>query len=589
MDDNASSERLSTRLFYWWADNPSKQILVFAVLTSLAIVGYVRPSLIRDLFIDPENFEEPDYLVHQLRKPSDLQGSNPAILAGVDDEVHSAGDTPLDVTLVSRLAKREQQRSARPSEQVRPFQLGGGDNILVAIADDSDPRGFFTPGNLRAIHDVCAALEELPQVHDVTWLNTVPGLNLFGLSGTLVPSPNASPRQMEEARERALDNPLTVGQLISPDGNTLLIHVRFDWFHVRSDEAVTSELRELAERITADTEGASVRYMVTGRTALHLMVANNHVTNSVKYQAIGYTIMMISAFVLFRGFSAVMIVAIAPGVGVFWTMGFLHFINVQDNPFNAIIVPVLISLVGLTDSVHLMVEIRQQRALADSQRNFGIAPQWKIRQSGLPGPDTAAAMRRAVARVGMACLLTSATTAIGFLSLMTAHHQVVQDFGWSCVVGVLMTFVSVLTVIPLGCRSPLGRRIQVGYGQSLIDGQLRKIGPLVEWVLRRHKAVSMFAIISTASLIAIALQLVPDERRYSGLSESGEAARALRHLDRVLGGLEFGQVHVEWQVNDDNGQLLDVMQLKHYNVLLMNGLFYLDGLKNYQVIVGQHL
>ena len=56
------------------------------------------------------------------------------------------------------------------------------------------------------------------------------------------------------------------------------------------------------------------------------------------------------------------IVAIAPATGVFWTLGMLHFFDLQDNPFNDIIVPVLISLVGLTDAVHLMVEIRNQRA-----------------------------------------------------------------------------------------------------------------------------------------------------------------------------------------------------------------------------------
>ena len=38
-------------------------------------------------------------------------------------------------------------------------------------------------------------------------------------------------------------------------------------------------------------------------------------------------------------------------LSVFWTLGMLHFFDLQDNPFNDIIVPVLISLVGLRDSV----------------------------------------------------------------------------------------------------------------------------------------------------------------------------------------------------------------------------------------------
>ena len=77
------------------------------------------------------------------------------------------------------------------------------------------------------------------------------------------------------------------------------------------------------------------------------LVADKHLANSTRYQLIGYSIMMISALVLFRGFSAVTIVALSPAVGVAWTMGMLRFFELQDNPFTDIIVPVLISLVGL--------------------------------------------------------------------------------------------------------------------------------------------------------------------------------------------------------------------------------------------------
>ena len=142
---------------------------------------------------------------------------------------------------------------------------------------------------------------------------------------------------------------------------------------------------------------------------------------SLRYQLIGYSIMVISAFILFRGVSAVTIVAVAPAVGVYWTMGTLQFFNLQDNPFNDVIVPVLVSLVGLTDAVHMMVEIRHQRA------------------SGL---DVRQASRQGVVRVGLACVLTSLTTAIGFASLLWAHHEIVREFGLCCVLGVVCTLIS---------------------------------------------------------------------------------------------------------------------------------------------------
>ena len=203
-----------------------------------------------------------------------------------------------------------------------------------------------------------------------------------------------------------------------------------------------------------------------------------------------------------------------------------------------VIVPVLISLVGLTDAVHLMVEIRTQRAA---------------------GLDTRQATRRGVARVGLACLLTSVTTAIGFASLSQAHHEIVREFGWCCVLGVTCTFISVLTIVPLGCRSPLGWRLHIGLGKSLVDGQLRRIGPLVAWILRHDRKVAWLAIAMTVALAGVCTQLEPDEKRYSGLSESGEAARALRHLDRSLGGLEFGYVSISWNETATDGELHKVL------------------------------
>lgn len=491
MNSGEASVGFGGRWFYWWADHTWVHVVVLVLMSALTVIGYVRPSLVRNLFVDAPN---------SVRRAESLRAPRPI-------------------------------GNAEPN--VEAFQVSGGDCLLVATS----PSFFTTPG-LTAIRDVVKELEDLPQVASILWLDNIPGLNLFGLPGELLPRSNASSRQMQAGRERTLNNPLAVGQLISPDGQTMLLHIRLDWFFATSNEACTTEIRERAVVAAARTPGADIRFHLTGPVPLHLMTANSHLNESLRYQVIGYSIMVISALILFRGLQAVIIVALAPAVGVFWTMGSLRFFNLQDNPFNDIIVPVLISLVGLTDAVHLMVEIRHQRG------------------SGL---DVADAARRAVSRVGLACFLTSLTTAIGFVSLAWAHHEIVRQFGWCCVLGVALTFVSVLTVVPLGCRSPLGRRLHVGLGKGLIDGQIRRIEPMVAWVLRHDRLVSWFTILITALMSVMTLQLEPDEKRYSGLSEAGEAAQALRHLDRSLGGLEFGFVYIDWLEGATSGELLKVL------------------------------
>lgn len=499
---------LTGRLFFWWADHPWAQVALLVLVTVLALVGYRNPSMVRDVFVSAETAEN----------------SEPP-----------------------RSRRNDTARNAAKAANVEPFRIAGGECVLVVDVMPSPADGdhkavvhqdFFTSAALLAMRDVAMELESMPQVDSVLWLDNVPGLNLFGFAGTLLPSSNASPRQFDKARHTVLDNPLAVGQLISPDGSTMLMHLRLDWFYVTSDDAATTAIRERAEQVAGRVPGVNLRFQMTGPVPLHQMTAESHLHNAAKYQAIGYSIMLISALVLFRGLSAVIIVAIAPAVGVFWTMGMLRFFDLQDNPFNDIIVPVLISLVGLTDSVHLMVEIRNQRAL---------------------GLDTANAARVGISRVGLACVLTSLTTAVGFVSLSWAHHEIVRNFGWCCVLGVLMTLLSVLTVIPLGCRSPLGRSLHVGLGKSLIDGQLRRIGPLVQWVLRHDRAIARIAIASTALLAITCLKLQPDEKRYSGMSEAAEAAQALRHLDHKLGGLEFGFVDLQWDDATSDRELLSVL------------------------------
>ena len=494
MSEDAEFHGLSERVFYWWADHPVVQVTVLVLMSTLAVIGYVRPSLVRNLFVAPA-------------------------AASYEPEPARPREGPA-------------RRRNAPVGDVQTFEIGG-DCLLVATSDN-----FFTTEGLTALRKVADELEALPQVTGVLWVDSVPGLNLFGLPESLLPRSDSSPRQMQAGRERTLANPLAIGQFISADGRTMVMYLGLDWFYVTSDAACTTDIREAAEAAAAQVPGADIRFQLTGPVPLHLMTANSHLQDSLKYQLIGYSIMLVSALILFRGVSAVIIVAVAPAFGVFWTLGMLYFFELQDNPFNDIIVPVLVSLIGLTDSVHLMAEIRNQRAT-------GLAVQ--------------VAARRGVSRVGLACLLTSVTTAIGFACLAWAHHEIVRQFGWSCVLGSILTFTSVMTVVPLGCSSPLGRRLHVGHGHGLVDRHFGKIEPMVAWVLRHDRRMAWIAIALTVVLTAISLQLTPDERRYSGLSERAEAAQALRHLDRALGGLEPGFARVSWNDAASDGELLEVL------------------------------
>ena len=472
----------------WTVDHRRTTALAVLIITLLAILGYVRPQSVRELFVSPG------------KEKAAAQNANEDAFLAVPD--------------------------------VDPVSLSESDAVMVVKSTS-----FFTPQGAKAMRHVVSTLEELDYVNRILWMDRVPMLNIFGLSEPLFPRSEASAERFEAAKVKAMKHPLVGGHLVSEDGQTMLLLITFDWDFVRSDEQCTTELRAVAEKAAAEFPDVAVSFMVTGDTPARITYMKAHEANQVKYQLIGYGVIAMMAVILFRGIRAVLIVSLAPAIGVFWTMGFLRFFQLEDNPFNDVILPVLISLVGLTDGVHLTVQIRKMRAAGLSER---------------------LAARTALHEVGYACMLTSLTTAIGFGSLSLADNVWVKDFGWCSVIGVTLTFIAVVAIVPLVCSTRLGRNIHLGHEKSLIDRNLTRIGALVDLVLRAPKLITTLSIAATVILLGISLTLRPDQRRANALPEKSEAYLAMREMDKALGGLEFSEVEIEWssQVADDSPEIL---------------------------------
>ena len=472
----------------WMVDHPSVVTLALIVISGFALLGYIAPHRLTDWIMD-------DVVADDSAEPK-----------------REKFETPPDVD---------------------PVSLSDSDAVIVVDCD-----AIFTQRGTEALRHVVDHLESLDYVSSILWMDRVPLLNIFGLPEPILPSANASAGRFEAAREKAAAHPLVAGQLLSDDGKTLLLLVNFDWLFVTDDEDCTTRLRQEAEKAAADFPDVNMSFLISGRGPTYLTIVQTHERNKYKYQIIGYTMIAVIAIVLFRGFTAVLIVAMAPAMGVFWTLGMLQYFDLQNNPFNDVVLPVLLSLVGLTDGVHLMVQIRRYRASGMSER---------------------AAARAGVREVGLACFLTSLTTAIGFGSMSLAHHETVKEFGWSCVMGVTLTFLAVVMVIPLACSTRLGRRVHIGLERGLIDKHLSRIGIIIEFVLRHTKVMSTLAILLTAVLLAVSLQLRPDERRANAMPTGSEAAVAMRHMDEALGGLEYAAVDISWSsdVPSDSPKILE--------------------------------
>lgn len=491
----------------WIVDRPLWTCLFIAFISGIALLGYFAPEKVRNLF--------------KPAKP-EVAESEPAIPAATNNQ---------------------------PRPDVEAFDLTRSDAVLVIESDD-----VFTPSGAAALRHMVDSLEALPQIRSVVWMDRVPMLNIFGLREPLFPKSQASAARFEAAREKAMHHPLVNGQLLSRDGRTVIVLVNFDWLYVSRDEDCISGVREAAQKALAEFPDVKFTVGITGRVPLQLTMMQTHERNNIKFRVIGYSVVLLMAAILFRGVVSVLVVSVGPALGIFWTLGFLNFFELQDNPFNDVVLPVMLSLIGLADGVHLMVQIRRFHASGMTERTAA--------QAGLQ-------------EVGLACFLTAITTSIGFGSLAWAQHEIVRQFGWSCVLGVGLTVIAILTVVPLAYFSPpakflrgllsrktLGIQLEPVERQvGLIEHHLHRVTGLIDLVLKRPKPVAWIGIAATLVCAAIASQLRPDERRSSFLPESSEATKALHQMDRALGGLEFSEVQVRWseKVPSDSTEVLSVI------------------------------
>lgn len=499
------------RLTAWIVDRPLVAYLFLFVMSAIATVGYVAPERVRGLF-----------------KPR---------------------PTPKAVARPVASTPAPQEAPRKPRPDVESLQLTENDAILVIESED-----VFTPNGAKALRHMIATLEAIPYVRNVLWMDRVPVLNIFGLREPLFPKSDASPARFAAAKEHALHHPLVKGQLMSVDGRTIIVLINFDWLSITSDEDCTVNLRKAAEKALAEFPDVKFTVGITGQIPIRLTMMQTHERNNLKFRLIGYGVVLLMAAIFFRGIVSVLILSSGPALGIFWTLGFLNFFHLQDNPFNDVVLPVMLSLVGLADGVHMMVQIRRFHA------------------TGMTAKDAA---RAGLEEVGLACFLTAITTSIGFWSLSLAQHEIVREFGWSCVLGVLMTVIAILMVIPLAylsrpaqaLRALCSRKVfgislePMELKEGLIERHLHRVTYFVDLVLRRPKTVAWIGIVVTLSCAAIASQLRPDERRSSFLPENSEATRALHQMDRALGGLEFSEVQIRWksQVPSDSPEVLQVI------------------------------
>lgn len=405
-------------------------------------------------------------------------------------------------------------------------------DVLVLVEGQT----LMRPVILEQIRDLHAQLESAEVVDGVLSIFSVrdPG-DSQSLPAPVLPPELPEGKAFDALMTRVLAHPLIGGQLMSkPDEDsqfTLLIA------SLRPETSRTKGLFEPLREIKAITrkiiEPAGLSAQFAGVPVMQVEIDEAMLRDRIIFNGSGFLVGMVIALAFFRRFKFVLITSICPALAVLWAIGLIGWFDLKLNIFINVIPP-LVMVITFTDSMHMVFSIR--RRLKD-------------------GVDRLTAVRHAILSVGPACVLTSLTTSIAFLSLTFVDSALIRTFGIAAALATLLAFLTVIVVLPPLVVLIFRNEAKFIAGENrhyhAIAWLERLCSRLAEWVGVGYRSIASIGILLIITFAALHLQLEPGFRLSDEVPDSKQSVAAANRIDEKLAGAHPIHIMLRWPQGED--------------------------------------
>ncbi len=226
-------------------------------------------------------------------------------------------------------------------------------------------------------------------------------------------------------RKELKSNPLFRGNVISADGRTTCLWLIFS-DEVKSEEDRSAVLNAVAAVLKEEEEQSGLRFYTAG-----IPVIEHEYVVLTKRDLLTFLPLAVAVFFLllcmyFRNVMGTFLPLATVGIAMLWTLGLMQIFGLKISVLSSI-VPVLILIIGIADSVHLLSRYREDAQKYENKRE---------------------ALAHTILTMVTACFLTTFTTAIGFAALLTTDLYIVQEFGLLTAVGIMIAYVVAIEFLP---------------------------------------------------------------------------------------------------------------------------------------------
>ncbi len=387
---------------------------------------------------------------------------------------------------------------------------------FVAIALQADD--VFAADVLRRVDEFSRAVADRPSVVRVQSLATAEVITLEGdtlsVRALFDEVPDAA-AELERIRARVHDDPMLRDLVGDDDAGTIIMveHVPFD------DLSEKGRFAEAVRDLADDVLGAGT-YRAAGNAFVDDAMQRYTHRDLQRLAPMTLVMIIVVTFALFRNAWCTFVPSLVVGMTLGSAIGFAGLLGERLNMITTIVIPLSMA-VGIADSVHVIAGYRERL------------------QRGIDPPE---ALRSAWVELLFPCVVTTATTAVGLLSLLSASLEPIRQFGWLGAVTVVFALLYTLALIPpiFSMVSPPTPRA------ALHDSWIERLLGVVagtSWRWYRVVLVTGGALVVLGAVGVTRVETGADFQAY--FKQDDPLLRDARFIDAHLGGTSSIDVLVE--------------------------------------------
>ncbi|MFA0608622.1 RND family transporter [Vibrio sp. 10N.222.49.B4] len=389
------------------------------------------------------------------------------------------------------------------------------DNLAIVVAPEDG--NVFTPETLTLIQNLTVDAWQIPYSSRVDSLanyqHTEAVEDDLLVEDLLYEEYAHTPERIAKVKQIALNEPLLKNALVSASGDVTIVNVTVQLPEVDK----TAEVQEVIAAINTmiakyQADYPSVEFHKAGIIAMNNAFMMSAQEDSSTLVPLMLLVVLVFLTFMLRSFFSVVATLVVIISSIVATMGLSGWAGMFLSTAT-VNVPTLVLTLAVADCVHVIVTMRQamQRGMEKAQ-----AIQYSIKLNAMP------------------ILITSVTTAIGFLMMNMSDSPVLRDFGNLSALGVLIACFLSVTMLPALLKLLPVKRLSTNPKAADKVTFMDKLGDFVVTNRKALLPISTLVIVGAAALIP--LNKVNDESvKY--FDTSSEFRQAADFMEETVSGM----------------------------------------------------